>query len=92
MYTIQYLLVLLLFRNGTYFEPGSLRFILTKLHADYPSVDVHVTSVGVHTSHDDVRDTMRVDWIRRHADETLKSMSDQLFGCLNKITNASRSQ
>lgn len=42
---------------------------------DYPYVDLYVTGVGLTTSDDDVRDKMRVEWIREHADETLKSMT-----------------
>lgn len=40
-----------------------------------------VTEVGVATTDDDVRDRMRVEWIREHIDETLKSNNLQTLCC-----------
>lgn len=60
------------FRNGVDFYPEGLRHVLGHVSALYPMTSLYVTDVGLVTENNDVKDAIRVDFIRAYADEVLK--------------------
>ncbi|XP_060595948.1 lactase/phlorizin hydrolase-like [Ruditapes philippinarum] len=57
-----------------YMYPKGLRLLLGQLSKKYPGIDLYITDTGVEDVADGVRDKIRVEWIREHANEVLKAI------------------
>ena len=53
-------------------NPSGLRKLLNKVKCRYPGVDIYISETGVMDKTDGIRDKIRVEWIREHANEVLK--------------------
>ena len=62
----------------TYMNPSGLRKLLNKVRGRYPGVDIYISETGVMDKADGIRDKIRVEWIREHANEVLKGMAMNL--------------
>lgn len=56
----------------TYMYPSGLRKLLGRVSTRYPGVDIYISETGVMDKTDGIRDKIRVEWIREHANEVLK--------------------
>ncbi|XP_053375783.1 uncharacterized protein LOC123534954 isoform X1 [Mercenaria mercenaria] len=65
---------------ATYMYSQGLRLLLKQLSVKYPGVDIYVTDTGVTDVTDGVRDKIRVEWIREHANEVLKAIKKDHLG------------
>lgn len=69
--TTKYILTIY-FRNGTTFYPEGLGYLLNLVSSFYPGIPLYVNGIGCPIPTDDVRDELRVDWLRYHINEVLK--------------------
>ena len=56
----------------TYMYPAGLRKLMKWIATRYNGTDVYISETGVMDIDDGVRDKLRVEWIREHANEVLK--------------------
>nr|ATP16791.1 multidomain GH1 [Lyrodus pedicellatus] len=62
-------------RDGWSYFPEGLRGVLFYVSAAYPDVDVYVQNLGRPTDENEITDDQRVEYLRYHIDEVLKSVT-----------------
>ncbi|KAH3891376.1 hypothetical protein DPMN_015475 [Dreissena polymorpha] len=73
-------------RNSTNFYPTGLRELLLHVTTRFPNVDLHVTGRGVVSRDPSVSDRLRVEWIREHVNEILKSIARDNIRSVKRFT------